>query len=123
MALITGAKVTEVALFKKDDASGSLGHVNFRNRGNVIAVAFQNVFILSAPMYLGGAACFGCFFSIYHLTDFPIWFKILLGYLGVAIFFHMTMSPADRKVYIKGVPIMMAIIFIIAVPLRLFGVI
>ena len=29
MALVTGAKVTEIALFKKQD--DSLGHVNFRN--------------------------------------------------------------------------------------------
>ena len=122
MAFITGCKVSEVALFKKDEESGSLGHVTFRNRGNVILVALQNVLSSSAPMFIGGAACFGCFFSIYHLVDYPSWFKLILGYLGVSIFFHMTMSTADIKVYIKGVPLLMALLFIIAVPLRLTGV-
>ncbi len=121
VALITGAKVTEIALFKKD--GDSLGHVNFINRGNAVAVAIQNIFISSAPMYIGALIVFGCFFWIGLLPASLIWLKIILGYIGVSMFFHMTMSKADIKVYIKGVPLFIVLIFIIAVVFRLSDIV
>ncbi len=121
LAVITGAKITEVALFKVED--GSLGHVNFRNRGNIIIVALQNVFISSAPMFVGAAVCIGCGLWLSVLPAGYIWLKVIIWYLMISMFFHMTMSPADIKVYIKGVPLFIIILFIVFVPLRLTGVI
>ena len=121
LAVLTGAKVTEVALFKKD--GDSLGHVNFRNRGNILVVALQDIFISSAPMFVGAAVVYGCVHWIMILPHSLLWLKIILGYLGVAMFFHMTMSVPDIKVYIKGVPLFIVIIFIVTVILRLTGVI
>lgn len=120
LAVITGAKITEVALFKHID--DSLGHVNFRNRGNIIVVALQNIFISSAPMFVGAAVVWGCFYWIHILGHSLLWLKIILGYIGVSMFFHMTMSPADIKVYIKGIPLFIVIVFVVVFPLRLFGV-
>ena len=121
LAILTGAKITEIALFKKEE--DSLGHVNFKNRGNPVVVALQNIFTSSAPMFVGGAVVYGCFSWIGLLPAGLLWLKILLGYIGVSMFFHMTMSPADIKVYVRGIPFSIAIIFIIAVVLRLTNVI
>ena len=120
-AVITGAKVTEIALFKVED--GALGHVNFKNRGNILLVSLQNVFISSAPMFVGAAVVIGCGLWLSVLPAGYIWLKILIWYLMISMFFHMTMSSADIKVYIKGVPLFIVILFLIAVPLRLTGVI
>ncbi len=124
MALITGARITEIALFKKQD--DSLGHVNFRNRGNALAVMIQNILVSSAPMYIGALVVYGAFYWMINIpggTWYLIVAKVLLGYLGVSMFFHMTMSGADIKIYMKGVPLLIPILFIIAIPLRLTGVI
>ena len=118
MAFITGAEVTEVALFKREE--GSLGHVMFRNRGNIFLVSLQNIFASAAPMFCGAAVVFGCYFGITHITI--LWLRILLGYIGVSMFFHMTMSIEDIKIYVKGIPIFMGLIFIVCLLLRLFGV-
>lgn len=121
LAVITGAEITEVALFKHVDES--LGHVNFRNRGNIVLVALQNIFTSSAPMFVGAVVVYGCFYWIHILGSGMLWLKIILGYVGVSMFFHMTMSKADIKVYMKGIPLFIVILFIVALPLRLFGVI
>ncbi len=121
LAVITGAKITEVALFKKMD--DSLGHVNFKNRGNIILVAIQNIFISSAPMFVGAVVVYGCFYWISILGKSLLWLKIILGYVGVSMFFHMTMSPADIKVYVKGIPLFIVIVFVITVILRLTGLV
>ncbi len=122
-AIITGGVVTEVALFKRDPETGSLGHVYFHNRGGKILRAIQNVFISSAPMYIGAVVVFGCFTAAFGLPYLPLGLRIFCGYLGTAMFYHMTMSPADVKVYMKGVPIFMAIVFIVALILRLIKVV
>ena len=120
-AVITGAKITEVALFKVED--GALGHVNFKNRGNVIVVALQNIFISSAPMFVGAAVVVGCGILLSVLPAGYIWLKIIIWYLMISMFFHMTMSPADISVYIKGVPLFIVILFVVFLPIRLLGVI
>ena len=120
-AVITGAEITEVALFKVED--GSLGHVNFKNRGNILLVALQNIFVSSAPMFVGGAVVVGCGFWLSILPAGYIWLKIIIWYLMISMFFHMTMSTADIRVYVKGIPLFIVILFLIAVPLRLAGVI
>lgn len=119
-ALLTGAKVTEVALFKKE--GDSLGHVNFHNRGNIFVVALQNIFTSSAPMFVGAAVVYACFYFVGHLSHSLLWLKILLGYIGVSMFFHMTMSPEDIRVYVKGIPLFIVIVFVVTLILRLTGI-
>ncbi|SEF80036.1 hypothetical protein SAMN04487934_103200 [Eubacterium ruminantium] len=120
LAVITGAKVTEVALFKKEGES--LGHVYFKNRGNRVIVSLQYIFISAAPMFCGALIVWGCWAWILILPKALLWLKILLGYIGASMFFHMTMSSADIKIYIRGIPIFMALLFIVTLALRLVGV-
>jgi len=119
-AVLTGARVTELTLFKRD--GDSLGHVNFQHRGGTILVAVQRIFISSAPMYVGGIVVLACRHFIL-LASTPLWAKILSGYIGISMFFHMTMSPQDIKVYVKGIPVFMVLLFIEVFLLRLFGMI
>ncbi|MCR5586657.1 MAG: hypothetical protein K6F77_03905 [Lachnospiraceae bacterium] len=121
LAIITGAKVKEIALFKRE--GNSLGHVNFENRGNVFLVAIQNIFISSAPMFIGAAVLVGCYNGIKLLPESYLWLKIIIGYIGVSMFFHMTMSSADIRVYVKGIPLFMVIVFVITLGLRFFNII
>ncbi|MCR5624622.1 MAG: hypothetical protein K6G11_05195 [Lachnospiraceae bacterium] len=116
-AVITGAKVTEVALFKREGKS--LGHVNFQNRGNTIMRTLQYIFVSSAPMFGGALVIFLCKLGIDHIPSNMLWLKIFLGYIGVAMFFHMTMSPQDIKVYVKGIPLFICIVFVVTLVLRL----
>ncbi len=119
LAVLTGAKVTEVALFKKEGKS--LGHVNFKNRGNKLLVTLQYIFISSAPMFCGAIITYACWYGVFHIGT--LWLRILLGYIGTAMFFHMTMSPQDIKVYVKGIPLFMCIVFVITLILRVSGVV
>ncbi|MCR4716921.1 MAG: hypothetical protein K5656_07045 [Lachnospiraceae bacterium] len=120
LAVLTRAEITEVALFKHEGES--LGHVTFRNRGNKVMVALQNIFASSAPMWIGGVVVYGCFYWIGILPKDLLWLKIILGYIGVSMFFHMTMSSADIKVYIRGIPLFIPMLFLVVLVLRLVGV-
>jgi len=98
-ALITGAKITEVALFKPE--GGSLGHVSFVARGNAFFQALQNSFSACAPVVVGIIIT-----SLIALRLFPVlnatWQWIVVIYLFVSVLFHMNMSGADLKCYFKG---------------------
>ncbi len=124
VAIITGAEITEVALFKKE--GDSLGHVNFKPRGNKVLVAIQSIFISSAPMYIGAAVIWGCFNWLTILPTGGVVFiiiRILIWYLMISMFYHMTMSNADIKVYVKGIPIFIIIMFVIVLAYRMAGII
>lgn len=116
-AVLTGAKVTELALFKREGET--LGHVNASMRGNMFMVSIQRIFISSAPMFVGTGVVLLCRYLILTLT-IPLWGKILIGYIGVAMFFHMTMSVEDIKIYVKGIPIFMGIVFVVSLIVKLF---
>ncbi|MBR0132782.1 MAG: M50 family metallopeptidase [Lachnospiraceae bacterium] len=121
MALITGARLTEVKLFKKEGKS--LGHIAFNPRGSKIMISIQEVFISSAPMYFGAMIVFAAF-KLVLLIPWSAWLlKIFAGYIGVSMFFHMTMSTQDVKVFVKGIPIIMILVFAESLLLNLFGVI
>ena len=98
-ALITGAKVVEVALFKPEN--GSLGHVVYQSRGNTFARALQSSFSSCAPVVVGLVLC-----GLMITKVFPIltvsWQWILAIYLFISIAFHMNMSKVDIKVYFSG---------------------
>ena len=119
LAFLTGAKITEIALFKRE--GDALGHVSFINRGNFFVQSLQNIFASAAPMFCGALVVYGCYYGFTH-TDI-LWLKILLGYIGVSMFYHMTMSPADIRIYLRGLPVFIAIVFIVTFVLRVTSVI
>ena len=118
-ALITGAKVTSMQIFKPD--GNRLGCVQLQPRGIWLTQSLQLTLSAIAPTVQGLISEILLFNLFMFVT--PIWLKILVGYVMVSIFFHMTMSGADIKIYMKGVPLLIPVLFIIAIPLRLTGVI
>lgn len=118
-ALITGAKVTKVEVFKpKDDR---LGCVEFIPRGNWFTKSLQLTLSGIAPTMQGFITLCLLVLLFINLPSI-LWLKILVGYIMFSIFIHMTMSSADVKAAIKGLPIVMVLVFIIcfAVNLDLF---
>lgn len=119
-ALITGAKVTKIEVFKPQD--NRLGCVEFIPRGNWFTKALQLTLSGIAPTVQGFITL--CLLGVlfFHLPAI-LWVQILMGYLMFSIFIHMTMSGADMKAAVKGLPIVMVLVFIIcfAVNLDLFG--
>lgn len=120
-ALITGAKVTNVEVFKpKDDR---LGCVEFIPRGNWFTKALQMTLSGIAPTVQGFLTLCLLFWLFLSFVPHLWWTWAIFIYLVFSIFIHMTMSTADVKAAIKGLPIVMALVFIIcfAVNLDLFG--
>ena len=108
-ALITGAKVEKIDLFKPE--GNRLGCVQLTPRGIWLTKALQLTFSAIAPTVQG-------FISINLLVYLflfvsPIWLKILIGYLMFSIFIHMNMSGADMKAAVKGLPIVAILVYII----------
>lgn len=98
-AFVTGAKVTEVAIFKPDGKS--LGHVCYYTRGPAVLAAVQNSLGACAPVVTGLILS-----SLIIVIVFPlltaIWQKCVAIYILVSIIFHMNMSRADLENYFRG---------------------
>ena len=105
-ALITGAKVVEVALFKPDGKS--LGHVNFITRGDPFVRALQSSFSSCAPVIVGICSSYFIITVIFPMLS-VLWQWILCIYVLISIVFHMDMSSQDLKIYFKGsIPLLCA---------------
>ena len=98
-ALITGAKITEIALFKPDN--GSLGHVNFQTRGDPFLRALQLSVSACAPVVVGSILLTLLIFKVFPVLSTTILW-VLTIYAAVSVLFHMNMSGADLKCYFKG---------------------
>ena len=109
-ALITGAKVTKVEIFKP--TGNRLGCVEFSPRGNWITKSLQLTLSAVAPTVQGFVSEVLLFKLITWLQG-PLWLKIVIGYVMASIFIHMTMSSADVKAAWKGLPFVALLIFII----------
>lgn len=110
-AVVTGAKLTEVALFKP--SGGSLGHVSYRARGPKVLQSIQRVMVSAAPVYLGGVYVY-LFYYMATAVVSSLAIKVILGYLAFSMIFHMTMSFTDFKGFFKGLPWFMVGVFVIS---------
>jgi len=94
VAIITGAKITEVHLFKpKDD--GSLGSVSYASRGPLVLRCLQTTLSSMAPTILGVASLYGI---LYLMSTTSILIDILLTLLALCIIIHMNMICGTLKV-------------------------
>lgn len=99
-ALISGAKIVEIALFKPEGDMN--GHVTIQTRGNAFIRAFQNSFSACAPVVVGSILLLLLIASKVFPTLTVAWQWALVIYLFISILFHMNMSSADLKCYFKG---------------------
>ena len=107
-ALITGAKVEKVELFKPNESS--LGRVFMTPRGPLVLRSIQSCMSAIAPTVQGLIT--ECILIKYFPTN-NIVLTIIFLYIMISIFIHMTMSIQDIICELKGLPICALIIFLI----------
>lgn len=109
-ALLTGAKITSIRLFKPNKQAGSLGSISYATRGPLVLRAIQSTLTSMAPTICGtiSVICI-CKFGFSDV----IWKNILFGCLLLCIVIHMNMSTQDIKIALKGLPICLLIVFVI----------
>lgn len=98
-ALVTGAKVTEVAFFNPDGRS--LGHVCYYTRGPALFAALQNSLSACAPVVTGLLLSLLIVGKVFPLLT-EVWQWCVVIYVLVSIVFHMNMSKADLSNYFRG---------------------
>ena len=110
VAIITGAKVVNVNLFKPQ--GGSLGNVSIVPRGPGLLQKFQLAATAVAPMVLGALSEYFLYTRLLtvYISGWQHW---LLVYIMISIGLHMTMSLADLKCYVKGIVPLSPILFIV----------
>ena len=111
-ALITGAKVTKINIFKPNKNSGTLGSVNIVTRGNSIIKSFQLTASAIAPM-ITGIFTINLLLNISSANGLKLYLILIIYYLIFSIISHMRMSKQDIKNALKGIPLVSLTIFII----------
>ena len=107
-AFVTGAKITEIALFKPE--GNSLGHVAIQARGDAFMRSLQRSFSACAPVVTGSILLLIAVFRVFPaITTVAQWTVVI--YLFISILFHMNMSSADLKCYFKGAGPVLLLLF------------
>lgn len=114
-ALLTGAKINSITLFRISHKDGKLGEVKFTPRGLGITQAVQVVLASIAPMITGALSLWGLVgFAIpWAGREHGIWASILLSYLAFSIFMHMSLSGQDIKNIFSKFLYLFPILFIV----------
>ncbi len=112
-AFITGAEIKEIRLFPRGE---KLGSVSIIPRGNLLLRSLQLSLSAIAPVITGLI----CIFIMWvHLLPGlnKVWHYVLFWYLFISVFFHMSLSPEDRKNFFSGmIPTAVLIFLIFLVP-------
>jgi hypothetical protein len=112
MAWAMGTKITEVRVFEiRDD--NRLGHVNFKATGSKTQQRLQYTFISCAPVIFGSILVYLLVKAVFSGALTPVW-KGIAWYYIISIADHMSMSSADRKLYLKGLVRAFPIVFFIS---------
>lgn len=109
-ALLTGADVTSIHLFKPNSDDSSLGNIEYSTRGPLLIRGIQLCLTSIAPIICGITSCV----LIYkYLISTNIFLNIILGFILLCIILHMDLSWADIKSFILGLPAFIIISFTI----------
>lgn len=102
-AFLTGAKVTEIKLFRIHHKDGRLGYVSYAPRGNFIMMSIQKVLSSVAPIVMGFVSCSLLYLYARPALEDSLWQTALLYYALVSIILHMSLSKQDIKVMKSGI--------------------
>lgn len=114
LAFLSGAKVTDIKLFRIHHNDGALGYVAYAPRGNFILQSIQKVVTSIAPIICGCISSSLLWFYVRPMVLENIWSICLFYYVLVSIILHMSLSKQDIKVMKGGllvVFILMTILF------------
>lgn len=113
-AFLTGAKVTEIKLFRIHHKDGALGYVSYAPRGNFIMQSIQKVLASIAPIICGCITCSLLYFYVQPIAAENTLGLCLYYYILVSIILHMSLSKQDITVMKGGllvVILLMTVIF------------
>lgn len=114
LAFLSGAKVSEIKLFRIHHKDGALGYVSYAPRGNFIMQSIQKVATSIAPIICGMISCCLLWLYVRPMAMESIWGICLFYYILVSIILHMSLSKQDIKVMKGGllvVVVLMTIVF------------
>ncbi|MCR5667413.1 MAG: M50 family metallopeptidase [Eubacterium sp.] len=107
LAFLTGAKVKRIVLHRQGN---SLGHVEYCTTGLAIRSNFQKTMTSLAPVYVGVITLS----ILNHFRSQSImWAGVVIIYLMICIFYHMSLSRVDLRTAAKGIPAGFVAIYVI----------
>lgn len=109
-AVITGAKIIKINLFKAQ--GDTLGSVVFNTRGNHLLKSIQLTMTSIAPVILGIVSEYLLITKVVSNINNMVLLWIIY-YVIISILLHMTMSTQDIKNALRGLPICTIIIYIL----------
>ena len=109
-AFLTGAKVTDVRLFKLLSFDGTLGSVSYQPRGGRLLQGLQNFFSAIAPIPCGIATSILLYVYALPHAGGNIALVILIYYLIICIVLHMELSIPDLVNLFQGLPVVFVMI-------------
>lgn len=110
-AFVSGATIKSIDLFKPQN--NTLGSVEIIPKGNKIAKSIQLTLTAIAPVVTGIISmCSILYFVNINFNSMAAWHLVTVAYLFLSILIHSTMSTADLKCAMKGLPICTLIVFI-----------
>lgn len=95
LALLSGAKIQSVVLFRLKPKDGNIGEVKFSPRGWNVAQSMQVVLTSVAPMLIGFINLYILFTVVNPLVTG--WWQAVLFYVEFSIFLNMSLSKQDVK--------------------------
>lgn len=113
LAVLTGARVTHIRFFAPD--GNSLGSVTMSPRGNFLTKSLQYGMSAIAPAFCSLLWLYLLRRFLYPAAQTQIWVMVLFVYLCVSILLHASLSGADIKAGLKGLPGCFLVIFLILV--------
>ena len=108
-AFITGAGIKEIRLFPRGE---KLGSVSIIPRGNLLLRSLQLSLSAVAPV-ITGLICLILMWVCILPGLYKAWNYILFWYFFISVFFHMSLSPEDRKNFLSGIIPTAVLIFLI----------
>lgn len=112
LALLTGAKINSITLFRISHKDGKLGEVKFTPRGLGVTQAVQVVLTSAAPMLCGSLSLFLLWKYALPVEE-STWYRVALGYFMVSVFVHMSLSKQDIKNIFSKLGYLLIILFVI----------
>lgn len=113
LAFLSGAKVTDIKLFRIHHNDGALGYVAYAPRGNFILQNVQKVVTSIAPIICGFISSYLLWFYIRPMAMENIWSICLFYYVLISIILHMSLSKQDIKVMKGGLLVVIVLITIL----------
>ena len=109
LIFLTGGKVEKICLVP---SPATLGHVEFRTRGNIFFRSLQLSLSAVAPV-LCGLVTEALLFIYVYPAAVQTWQKVLFFYLAISIFIHLTLSIQDLINFFQGLLPSIAVFFLI----------